>query len=67
MPETARTKTRRSGSETRQRTDSVSLRLLPSEGAALSTLAKQHGHASRQALIRAVLQPLIDTSTDKSS
>lgn len=63
MADIANAKKRRSGSETRQRTDTVSLRLLPAEGAALRTLAKQHRHASRQALILAELQPLIATST----
>lgn len=67
MSEAARTRTRRSGSETRQRTDTVSLRLLPSEGAALNMLAKKHGHASRQALILAALEPLIASSTHESS
>lgn len=66
MPETASTKKGRRGSETRQRTDTVTLRLLPAEGAALSILAKQHGHASRQSLIRAALQPLIAASTSTS-
>ncbi|MCT7373127.1 hypothetical protein [Mycolicibacterium llatzerense] len=63
MPDMASTKKGRRGSETRQRTDTVTLRLLPAEGAALTVLAKQHGHASRQALIRAALQPLLATST----
>lgn len=67
MPENASTKRRRRGSETRQRTDTVTLRLLPAEGDALRSLAKQHGHASRQALIRAALEPLIAASTDQSS
>lgn len=67
MSEAASTTTRRSGSETRQRTDTVSLRLLPAEGAALRTLAKKHGHASRQALILATLEPLIASSTHQSS
>ncbi|MCT7362876.1 hypothetical protein [Mycolicibacterium llatzerense] len=67
MSEATSTKTRRSGSETRQRTDTVSLRLLPAEGAALSLLAEKHGHASRQALILATLEPLIASSTHQSS
>lgn len=67
MPETASAKKGRRGSETRQRTDQVTLRLLPDEGAALSSLAKQHGHASRQSFIRAALQPLIATSRQTSS
>ena len=67
MPEPARGKKPRGGSETRQRTDQLNLRLLPAEGEALSILAKQHGHASRQALVLAMLQPLIATSAGASS
>lgn len=62
MPDTASAKKGRRGSKTRQRTDSLTLRLLPAEGAALRLLAKQHGHPSRQALILATLEPLIATS-----
>ena len=67
MPDSANAKRGRSGSETRQRTDTVTLRLLPAEGAALSILAKKHGHASRQALILAALQPLISDSSQTPS
>lgn len=67
MDETASPKKRRRGSETRQRTDTLTLRLLPAEGAALRMLAEQHGHASRQALILAELQPLIAASVQASS
>lgn len=49
---------RRSGSESRQRTDALTLRLLPGEAAELALLAKQHGHPSRQALIRDALRRL---------
>jgi hypothetical protein len=59
MAETASAKKPRRGSETRQRTDCLTVRLLPAEGAALSALAEQRGHASRQAFILAELQPLI--------
>ncbi len=67
MPEAASTKTRRRGSETRRRTDTVTLRLLPTEGAVLSMLAKEQGHASRQALIRTALEPLFAASTHQPS
>ncbi|MUL49824.1 hypothetical protein FZI85_13955 [Mycobacterium sp. CBMA293] len=67
MPDTAAAKKQRRGSETRQRTDQISLRLLPAEGAALHMLAKQHGHSSRQALILDALKPLIAASTQISS
>lgn len=39
---------RRSGTETRQRTERLNLRLLPSEQRALRALAKQSGHRSVQ-------------------
>lgn len=51
---------RRSGSEVRQRTHSVSLRLLPAEGAALRAIAKEQGHSSVQSLILQMLQPLLE-------
>lgn len=54
---------KRSGSEIRQRTDSVVLRLLPSEGAVLRAIAHERGHRSVQALIRHALQPLFNGST----
>ena len=54
---------KRSGSEMRQRTDSVVLRLLPSEGAVLRAIAQERGHKSVQALIRHALQPLFSGST----
>ena len=66
MADTASAAKKRRGSETRRRTDSVTLRLLPAEGAALRSLAIQHGHASRQALILAELQPLIAASAQAS-
>jgi hypothetical protein len=50
---------RRSGTETRQRTHRVNLRLLPEESDALRILARQRGLASVQALIIETLQPLI--------
>jgi hypothetical protein len=49
---------RRSGSETRRRTDRLNLRLLPAEGDALRALAKEHGYGSVQALILEALRPL---------
>jgi hypothetical protein len=61
MADDAGAKRRRSGTETRRRTDVVNLRLLPSEAVALRDLAKQHGHPSVQALIVDVLRPLLAT------
>lgn len=49
----------RRGSEVRRRTDSVSLRLLPAEGAALRAIAEEQGHPSVQSLILQALQPLL--------
>jgi len=57
--ETAVTKGRRSGSERRRRTNTVNLRLLPSEALVLRALAEQQGHPSVQALIVDVLRPLL--------
>lgn len=48
---------RRSGSETRQRTEKLNLRLLPSEQRALRALADQAGHRSVQAWILATIGP----------
>jgi hypothetical protein len=59
MPKDARVPKSRSGTETRQRTDRVALRLLPAEGDALRKLAQQYGHHSVQALILDALRPLI--------
>jgi hypothetical protein len=50
---------RRSGSEKRQRTDTVNLRLLPAEASALRDLARRHGHSSVQAFIVHALKPLL--------
>jgi hypothetical protein len=50
---------KRSGSEIRRRTDSVSLRLLPAESAVLRAIAQDRGHRSVQALILHALQPLL--------
>jgi hypothetical protein len=55
----AATKRRRSGSERRQRTDTVSLRLLPSEAMVLRAIAEQQGHPSVQALIVDLLKPVL--------
>jgi hypothetical protein len=52
-------KSRKSGSEKRRRTDTVNLRLLPSEALALRALAEQHGHSSVQAFIVDALKPLL--------
>lgn len=51
---------RRSGSETRQRTEKLNLRLLPSEQRALRALADQAGHRSVQAWIMEALGPHLD-------
>ena len=56
------TRKRRSGSESRQRTYALTLRLLPGEAAELTLLAKQHGHPSRQALIRDAVRRLVAES-----
>ncbi|PVA29540.1 hypothetical protein D2E30_19310 [Mycobacteroides abscessus] len=63
MPDTANPTRRRSGSETRQRTDVLTLRMSPAESAALTILAQQHGHSSRQALIRDALQLIAASRT----
>ena len=67
MPEAAGAKKRRSGSESRQRTDRIVLRLLPAEATALHVLAERRGHASRQELIRDALRPLIAEFTQPTS
>jgi uncharacterized protein (DUF1778 family) len=48
---------RRSGTETRQRTEKLNLRLLPSEQRALQKLAAQAGHRSVQAWILETIGP----------
>ena len=48
---------RRSGTETRQRTEHVNLRLLPSEQQAMRKLAAQAGHRSVQSWILETLGP----------
>lgn len=48
---------RRSGTETRQRTERLNLRLLPSEQRALRALAEQAGHRSVQAWILETIGP----------
>lgn len=48
---------RRSGTETRQRTEKLNLRLLPSEQRALRALAEQAGHRSVQAWILETIRP----------
>ncbi|MFL0295006.1 ribbon-helix-helix protein, CopG family [Mycobacterium sp. SMC-18] len=63
MADTAGLKKRPSGSENRRRTDTISLRLLPGEGAALSALAEKRGHSSRAELIRDALERLVTAST----
>jgi predicted HicB family RNase H-like nuclease len=50
----------RSGSETRQRTEGLNLRLLPSEQRALRVLADQAGHRSVQAWILEALGPHLE-------
>jgi predicted HicB family RNase H-like nuclease len=52
---------RRSGSETRQRTEKLNLRLLPSEQRALRVLADQAGHRSVQAWIIEALGPHLES------
>lgn len=52
---------RRSGTETRQRTEKLNLRLLPSEQRALRTLAKQSGHRSVQSWILETIGPHLQT------
>lgn len=48
---------RRSGTETRQRTEKLNLRLLPSEQRALRVLADRAGHRSVQAWILETIGP----------
>lgn len=50
----------RSGSETRQSSARLDLRLLPSEHQALRVLADQTGHRSVQSWITATLRPHLD-------
>ncbi len=52
---------RRSGTETRQRTEKLNLRLLPSEQRALRTLAAQAGHRSVQAWILEAIGPQLES------
>jgi predicted HicB family RNase H-like nuclease len=51
---------RRSGTETRQRTEKLNLRLLPSEQRALRALADQAGHRSVQAWILEAIGPHLE-------
>lgn len=51
---------RRSGSETRKRTESLTIRLLPSEHRALRLLADQAGHRSLQAWILEEMGPHLE-------
>lgn len=52
---------RRSGTETRQRTEKLNLRLLPSEQRALRVLAAQAGHRSVQAWILDAIGPHLES------
>jgi hypothetical protein len=52
---------RRSGTETRQRTEKLNLRLLPSEQRALRKLAAQGGHRSVQAWILEAIGPHLES------
>jgi hypothetical protein len=52
---------RRSGTETRQRTEKLNLRLLPSEQRALRALAKQSGHRSVQSWILDAIGPHLES------
>lgn len=54
---------RKSGSETRRRTEILTLRLLPSEQAVLRTLADQGSHRSVQACILELIKPHLDNAT----
>ena len=59
---------RRSGTETRQRTEKLNLRLLPSEQRALRALAKQSGHRSVQAWILEAIGPHLESvATSRSA
>jgi hypothetical protein len=60
MPEGPEVERRRSGSETRQRTARLDLRLLPSEQRALRVLADQGGHRSVQSWILEALRPQLN-------
>lgn len=51
---------RRSGSETRQRTVALTLRLLPAEQQAIRILADRAGHRTLQAWIREAMEPHLD-------
>lgn len=51
---------RKSGSETRRRTEHLALRLLPSEQAALRALAEQANQRSVQAWILETIKPHLD-------
>ena len=51
---------RRSGSETRKRTERLDLRLLPAERRALRILADQAGHRSVQAWILEAIGPHLE-------
>lgn len=53
---------RKSGSETRRRTEHLALRLLPSEQAALRALADQASHRSVQAWILEVIKPHMENA-----
>jgi predicted HicB family RNase H-like nuclease len=52
---------RRSGTETRQRTEKLNLRLLPSEQRALQLLAAQAGYRSVQAWILDAIGPHLES------
>lgn len=51
----------RRGSETRQRTTALNIRLLPSEHQAMCALAERAGHRSVQAWIRETLNPHLES------
>jgi hypothetical protein len=51
---------RKHGSEKRQRTERLTLRLLPSEQPALRVLADQAGHRSLQEWIREAMAPRLE-------
>jgi predicted HicB family RNase H-like nuclease len=57
-------KKRKSGTETRQRTERLDLRLLPAEHRALRLLADQAGHRSVQAWILEAIGPHLDGASN---
>lgn len=54
----------RSGSDKRQRTELVGLRMLPSEKAALKMVADREGHSTIQSWLRTIVETHLEGTAD---